>query len=227
LQLTEKTPDKYLRYWDQARKKILEKNQFGMRANDAGPLWMGLRLNTRKTGGAYNLLVYPKGGYILYMLRSMMRDPKTYDANFIAMMKDFVQTYYGQNPSTADFQKMVEKHMTPAMNLDGNGRMDWFFNEWVYGIEAPRYHMDYSLSEEGGKVWLKGTVEQSDVTTNFKMLVPVYLDFTGKPMLVGQIALSGNGTSKEFRIALPQRPKRVLLNAEHDVLASEVVVNGK
>jgi hypothetical protein len=227
LQLTEKTPDKYLRYWDQARKKILEKNQFGMRANDAGPLWMGLRLNTRKTGGAYNLLVYPKGGYILHMLRSMMRDPKNYDANFIAMMKDFVQTYYGQNASTADFQKMVEKHMTPAMNLDGNGRMDWFFNEWVYGIEAPRYRLDYSLTDEGGKVWLKGTIEQSDVTTNFKMLVPLYLDFTGKPMLIGQIALSGNSTSKEFRIALPQRPKRVLLNAEHDVLASEVVVNGK
>ena len=227
LQLTEKTPEKYLRYWDQASKKILEKNQFGIRANDVGPLWMGLRLNTRKTGGAYNLLVYPKGGYILHMLRSMMRDPKTYDANFIAMMKDFVQTYYGQNASTADFQKMVEKHMTPAMNLDGNGRMDWFFNEWVYGIEAPRYRLDYSLSEEGGKVWLKGTVEQRDVTTNFKMLAPLYLDFTGKPILVGQIGLAGNTTSKEFRIALPQRPKRVLLNAEHDVLASEVVVNGK
>jgi len=227
LQMTEKTPDKYLRYWDQARKKILEKNQFGIRANDVGPLWMGLRLNSRKTGGAYNLLVYPKGGYILHMLRSMMRDGKTYDANFIAMMKDFVQTYYGQNASTADFQKIVEKHMTPAMNLDGNGRMDWFFNEWVYGIEAPRYRLDYSLSEEGGKVLLKGTVEQSDVTTNFKMLVPLYIDFTGKPMLVGQVALTGNTTSKEFRIGLPQRPKRVLLCAEHDVLASEVVTNGK
>lgn len=227
LQMTEKTPDKYLRYWDQARKRIMEKNQFGMRANDAGPLWMGLRLNTHKTGGAYNLLVYPKGGYILHMLRSMMRDAKTYDANFIALMKDFVQTYYGQNASTADFQKIVEKHMTPAMNLDGNGHMDWFFNEWVYGIEAPRYRMDYSLTEEAGKVWLRGTIEQSDVTTNFKMLVPLYLDFTGKPMLVGQIALSGNSTSKEFRIALPLRPKRVLLCAEHDVLAEEVVVNGK
>jgi len=227
LQFIEKTPDKYLKYWDNARKTILEKNQFGMNANGAGPLWMGLRLNTHKTPGAYNRLVYPKGGYIVHMLRSMMRDPKTHDANFIAMMKDFVHTHYNQNASTADFQQIVEKHMTPAMNLDGNGRMDWFFNEWVFGTEVPGYRLDYSLAEEGGKVVLKGMVEQTGVPATFKMLVPLYLDFTGKPAMVGQIALAGSVKSKEFRITLPQRPKRVLLCAEHDVLASEVVVNGK
>jgi len=227
LQLTEKRADKYLHYWDQARKQILDKNQFGIRANDVGPLWMGLRLNTRKTAGAYNRLVYPKGGYVLHMLRCMMRDPKTHDAAFIAMMRDFVQTYYGQNAATADFQKIVEKHMTPDMNLDGNGRMDWFFNEWVYNIDSPSYRLDYSLTEEGGKMMLTGTVEQSGVSDKFKMLVPLYLDFTGTPVTVGHVALSGNRKSNEFHIALPERPKRVLLNAEHDVLASEVVVSGK
>ena len=227
LQLTEKKPDKFLHYWEQARKVILEKNQFGMRANDAGPLWMGLRLNTRKTMGAYNRLVYPKGGYVLHMLRSMMREPKTYDANFIAMMRDFVTTYYGQNPSTEDFQRMVEKHMTPAMDLDGNHRMDWFFREWVYGTEVPSYRLDYSLTEEGGKIWLTGTIEQSDVSANFKMPVPLYLDFNGQPMLIGHSPMVGASKTKQFRIALPQRPKRVLLNAEQDVLASEVVVSGK
>jgi hypothetical protein len=226
LQMTEKRPDKYLRYWEQARKAILEKNQFGMRANDAGPLWMGLRLNTRKTMGAYNRLVYPKGGYVVHMLRAMMRDPKTYDANFVAMMRDFVTTRYNQNASTEDFQRMVEKHMTPAMNLDGNNRMDWFFREWVYGTELPRYRLDYSLSEEGGKIVLTGSVEQSDVSPSFKMLVPLYVDFNGQPMLLGRTAMVGSSKTKEFHIALPQRPKRVLLNAEHDVLALEAG-NGK
>jgi hypothetical protein len=28
-----------------------------------------------------------------------------------------------------DFKAMVEKHMTPEMDLEGNHRMDWFFNE--------------------------------------------------------------------------------------------------
>ena len=50
----------------------MAKNNFGNRPNDAGPLWMGIRLNTFKTGGAYNRIVYPKGGYVLHMLRSLM-----------------------------------------------------------------------------------------------------------------------------------------------------------
>jgi hypothetical protein len=105
--------------------------------------------------------------------------------------------------------------------------MDWFFNEWVYGTEVPRYKLDYALAEEGNKVWLTGTVEQSGVSPGFKMLVPLYLDFNGQPVPVGNIALAGSSKSKEFHLGLPQRPKRVVLNAENDVLAAGVVVNGK
>jgi hypothetical protein len=227
LRWSEKNPDKYLKYWERARKAILDKNEFGMRPNDAGPLWMGLRLNTRKTEGAYRRLVYPKGGYVLHMLRAIMYDGKTHDQLFIDMMHDFVKTYCHQNASTEDFKAIVEKHMTPMMNLDGNGRMNWFFNQWVYGTEIPSYRLDYSLSEEDGKVWLRGTVAQSDVSPGFKMIVPLYVDFEGRPVQLGQVRIAGNSSTKEFRLPLPKRPKRVLLNAEHDVLASEVVINGK
>ena len=76
---------------------------------------MGLRLNTAKSPGAYTRMVYPKGSYILHMLRWMMYDPKTGDQRFIAMMKDFVQTNFNKNVSTEGFQATVEKHMTPNM----------------------------------------------------------------------------------------------------------------
>jgi len=113
------------------------------------------------------------------------------------------------------------------MNLDGTGRMDWFFNEWVYGTEVPRYRLDYSLAEEDGKTVLKFTVEQRDVSPGFKMIVPLYAGFDGEPKQLAQIRVVGSTTTKEFRIPLPRRPKRVLLNAEHDVLASEVGNTGK
>src|SRR5207253_5484196 len=61
LQATEQSPDKYLTYWQHARERILNKNAFGRRANDAGPIWLGLRLDTFKTQRAYANLVYPKG----------------------------------------------------------------------------------------------------------------------------------------------------------------------
>ena len=37
------------------------------------------------------------------------------EARFIAMMKDFCQTYDNKPASTEDFKVMVEKHMTPSM----------------------------------------------------------------------------------------------------------------
>ena len=82
--------------------------------------------------------------------------------------------------------------------------------------------MEYSLTPDAGeKVMLKLTVTQSGVSDRFKMLVPVYLDFDGKIMRLGEATLIGNSTTPEFKVMLPQKPKRVLINAFHDVLASE------
>jgi aminopeptidase N len=228
LQATEKKPDKYLNFWKRHQETILEKNEWNRRANDAGPLWMGLRLNTYKNRGAYNRLVYPKGGYILHMLRSMMYDQKTGDERFIAMMHDFVKTHFNQNASTEGFKRVVEKHMTKKMDLDETGKMDWFFNEWVYGTEVPSYKFEYSVKgESDGKFMLTGVLTQSGVSENFKMLVPIYLDLDGKIVRLGQANVTGNTSTPEFKVRLPQKPRRVLINAHHDVLAVESVSTEK
>ena len=133
LQFTHKNPEKYLQSLERSRDAILEKNNHGLRPNDAGPIWMGQRLSTRRTPGAYGKLIYAKGGYVLHMLRSIMNDRKTGDQPFIVMMRDFVKTHFNKNASTESFKKVVEKHMTKRMDLDGNGKMDWFFDQWVYG----------------------------------------------------------------------------------------------
>jgi aminopeptidase N len=99
---------------------ILEKNEFGNRANDAGPVWMGLRLNTFKTASAYRRMIYPKGGYILHMLRYLMQDEKG-DQHFVDTMHDYVKTYANRAASTENFMSLVEKHMTRPLNLENNG----------------------------------------------------------------------------------------------------------
>jgi hypothetical protein len=225
LQQTERNPDKYLKYWERAQETIMAKNSYGNRPNDAGPLWMGLRLNTFKTGGAYNRLVYPKGGYVLHMLRYLMYDRETGDHDFIAMMHDFVSTYLNQNASTESFKSVVEKHMKPSLDLEHNGKIDWFFRQWVYGTEVPSYRMDYSLAPDAdGKFLFTAKVTQSGVSSRFVMGVPIYFDFDGRVMRAGEVALRGNMTSTEVKIRLPKKPKRVLLNANHDVLAAETTV---
>jgi aminopeptidase N len=224
LQLTEHKNDKYLKYWERARDAITKKNEFGRSPNEAGPLWMGLRLNTFKTQGAYNRIVYPKGGYVVHMLRYLMEDPKTGDEDFIDMMHDFVKTYLHKTATTQNFQAVVEKHMKKQLDLEGNGRMNWFFREWVYGTDIPKYRLDYSLTPQpDGKVALGGTITQSDVSNGFRMAIPLYVDIDGHAFLLGRTILVGNQTSKEFKVVLPKKPKRVLLNANYDVLASESI----
>jgi hypothetical protein len=105
LQATEKTTEKYLNYYANLRKQVLDKNRYGKRANDAGPLWMGLRLNAYKTPGAYAGIVYPKGAYVLNMLRSIMWNTKTGDQQFKEMMHDFVKSHLHQNASTEETRR--------------------------------------------------------------------------------------------------------------------------
>lgn len=227
LQYTEPKMDKYLDFWKKHREMILEKNEFGKRANDAGPLRMGLRLNTFKNQGAYRRIVYPKGSYVLHMLRWMMYDRKTGDQRFIEMMHDFVKTYMHGNASTEGFKAIVEKHMTPQMDLEGGKRMDWFFRQFVYGTEVPRYRFEYTLTPDGDGVILKGRLTQSEVSDGFRRLVPVYLDFDGNLVRLGEVTATGNTTVPEFSVKLPKKPKRVLINAFGDVLASESASVGK
>jgi hypothetical protein len=85
--------------------------------------------------------------------------------------------------------------------------------------------MEYSLAPEaGGKFLFTAKVTQSGVFPRFVMGVPIYFDFDGHVQRAGAVALLGNMTSNEFKLRLPKKPKRVLLNANHDVLAAETVV---
>ena len=85
----------YIDFWERQRVRILEKNNFGVAPNDAGPLWLGVRLISPHTASAYQNVTYPKGAYVLHMLRSMMYNlqDQAPDKTFIAMMHDFVETH--------------------------------------------------------------------------------------------------------------------------------------
>ena len=124
-----------------------------------------------------------------------------------------------QHVSTQDFQRVVEKHMTKDMDLDGNGKMNWFFGQWVYGTNIPEYKLDYEfVPADGGKVKLVGKITQSRVDDSFKMRVPIYLDFDGKITRLGSVAVYGSGTTEPFEVMLPKKPKKAFLCYYEDVL---------
>jgi aminopeptidase N len=165
-------------------------------------------------------MIYPKGAFILHMLRMMMFDrTKGGDAQFQAMMKDFVQTHFNQDVSTEDFKKIVEKHITKEMDVNQNGKMDWFFDAWVYGTEIPSYQYTYQIGADGS---LSGKIIQSGVSDKFTMLVPIYVDFGKGWMKLGSATVTGNSTFDIPKIDLPKGLKRSSINAFQDVLTVSV-----
>jgi aminopeptidase N len=215
--------DMYFEFWKQQRKMITEKNEFGFRPIDVGPLTMGRRLSSPKAGwGIYQDLIYPKGAYILHMIRMMMWTPKDGDARFRDTMHDFVESHRLQAATTEDFKAAVEKHMSAQMDLDGNHRMDWFFNQYVYGTDLPAYHFEGQATQNGDATSLHFKLIQSGVSDTFKMLVPLYLELTdGKVIRIGSINITGNKTIDQTVPLgkLPAPVKRVSINYYYDVLS--------
>ena len=225
ISMIEKNPKKFIDFWNDERELLLERDPQGFRAIDVGPLTMGYRANNSRTGNnVTRRLIYPKGAYILHMVRMMLWDRKTGDENFKATMQDFVKTYSGKAATTEDFKAMIEKHMTPDMDLEGNHRLDWFFNEYVYGTALPTYKIDYKFDKDAnGDVVFDFKVTQSGVDDKFRMIVPIYLEMAdGHTINLGHARLIGNGSSdkKVSLKGLKDTPRRALLNYNDDVLAS-------
>jgi hypothetical protein len=215
----------FMEFWHQQHKLLTEKNAFGFRPIDVGPVTMGRRLSSPKAGWSiYQHLVYPKGAYILHMIRMMMWTPQDGDARFRATMHDFLDSHRMQAATTEDFKAAVEKHMSKSMDLDGNQKMDWFFNEYVYGIELPTYHFEGQVTQTGDITSLHVKLTQADVSPAFKMLVPIYLELAdGKTVRLGTIPITGSSTfERTFPISkLPGAVKKVSIDKNYDVLAIE------
>ena len=225
LSFVEKDTKKFLTFWNDERELLLERNAEGFRAIDAGPLTMGYRSSNTRTGwDITRRLIYPKGAYILHMIRMMMYDRHSGDDLFKETMRDLVKTYRGKPATTEDFKAILEKHMTPEMDLDSNHKMDWFFNEYVYGTQLPTYKLDFSFdTAPGGARTLNLKVTQSNVDSNFKTLVPVYVELEdGKIVLLGRVRLIGT-TPYEQKVSLgtPKvKPRSAVINYYDDVLCS-------
>lgn len=212
----------YIEFWERQRTRILEKNNFGVSPNDAGPLWMGIRLISPKTGQAYQGVTYSKGAYVLAMLRSLMyADSGTAgnpDQAFIDMMHDFMESHRDMPASSESFKAVAEKHMTPRMDLQHNGRLDWFFREWVWGTQVPRYSFKYEVQPaEGGKFKVHTEITQSEVDENFAMFVPIFAHFGNGMVRLTQVGIAGNST-KKYDFIVDRQPKKVAINVYKEIL---------
>lgn len=191
------------------RKDILGKGYKWAEGSKVGPIWLGHRLNSSKSDDYWTLL-YEKGAYVLHMLRNIMMDfGSKSDDRFKEMMRDFAETYRGKNACTEDFKEIVEKHMGEDMG--------WFFDQWVYGVDIPTYIFSYDVEQVADEYVVTCEITQEKVPEDFKMWVPVLLDFGGDMYAVLRLWVDKpHNKYKLPRAPLP--PREVILNPFHAVL---------
>jgi peptidase M1-like protein len=211
----------YFHRFQKARETLRRTDMNGHHIEALGPIWMGRRISSSETdGGAYQDLIYSKGGYVLHMLRMMLYDFRNQDHDhlFKDMMQDYCKTFDNKAASTEDFKAIVEKHMSRNMDLDGNHRMDWFFNQYVYGTGIPQYEFQYSTeATSDGKTKVKITVNRSGVPNTWKDMVPLYAHQGQGMIRLGFINATQPVTKVD--IVLPSRPDKLSTNDFEDLLA--------
>lgn len=220
---TSQKMDGYHKYWNDQHRQLFEKNANGKRPIDVGPVTMGYRVNSSKTGDdVYQALIYAKGAYILHMIEMMYWTPQYHEEPFKKSMQAFVQEYSGKAASTEDFEHSLEKTLPKWADATGDGKLDWFFNEYVYGTEVPHYDLTSDLTPGAdGVTSIHFKIAQSGVSDNFLMLVPLYLQLTnGDTIRLGSMRMHGNSNLEQtVKIKLPAPAKKLVLNYNQDVLS--------
>jgi hypothetical protein len=180
------------------------------------PIWLGVRCASTASPASYSNLVYSKGAYVLHMLRNSLHDYRTgSDARFAALMRDYVSSHQHSEASTGDFQRVVERHTGQDMQ--------WFFDQWVYGVQIPRYEYGWEREKtDDGKWIVRGQIDQFEVDSTFRVLMPVTLVFEeGRRTFVQDV----RGAGGIFQTPpLDERPKDVIFNDYMTVLCREKLV---
>ena len=123
----ESVQDEKTRGWDDAEQNWYNQQQAAMQAdqNEVRSLVWGNYQGTDPIALFFSGHVYPKGAQLAHQLRRLLGD-----ATFWAGMKRFLTDNAYRPVTTADYAVAMEK----TCNCD----LDWFFDQWAYGIGYPR-----------------------------------------------------------------------------------------
>ena len=220
---TSTKPEDYRDFWIEQKQNLLQKNSQGVRPFDTGPLTMGDRVTNSKSGeDLYRVLMASKGAYVVHMLEMLFWSPAFGDKQFQQEMQKFVRDYAGKLARTEDWKAEMERSMPHWMDLQGNGKLDWFFDEWVYGTELPHYTISSDFTVASGMTSVHLKLTQSNVSNNFVMLVPVYMQVKdGEVKRMFNVVIHGNSTVDQTIPLgkLPSPAKAMLINYNGDILS--------
>lgn len=150
----------------------------------------------RADDSIFNAVPYQKGGAVIHTLREQIGDVAFWKAINI-----YLNRHKFGNVETPDLQK--------AMEETSNQDLDWFFNQWVYGIEFPKLEITKNFNPRNGI--LKLTVKQTQKINNLTpeaFILPLEVEIkTAKGIKNEKISI--NKRLQVFSIKVGSQPLQV------------------
>jgi aminopeptidase N len=152
----------------------------------------------------FSYLAYPKGGWVLHMLRSELGEDL-----YRRCIKTYLERHQYGNVVTEDLRKVIEE-------LSGRS-YDQFFDQWLYHAHQPELEANYSWDEKSklAKVSLRQAqkIDQNVLLFNF----PLTIRFKGKFGTVDRPVLVKDKESV-FYFPLESAPQIVRLDPNYTLL---------
>ena len=154
----------------------------------------------------FNYLAYPKGAWVLHMLRSQLGPDL-----FRKCVKTYLEKFEYGNAETEDLNRIIEE-------MSGRN-FDRFFDQWVYHAGYPDIQANYSWDERTklAKLSLSQNQKLSEDVLLFHFPLTVRFKTKGGGVIDRQITV--DQASEDFYFPLPEAPEIVRLDPELTVLA--------
>lgn len=158
---------------------------------------------------------YSKGAVVLHMLRGIMGDDLFYET---------MQQYLADPDLafgvavTEDFQRVAES----VYGID----LDYFFQQWIYGENYPRYHITWSSYPDGNGNSQVAVVIDQEINSNPSFFtMPVDLKFSSD---AGDtiVTVFNNQQSQSFSFIISGLVSGVTFDPENKILKTVSVVTG-
>lgn len=157
---------------------------------------------------------YPKGGWVLHMLRGLIGDEA-----FFRGIRDYYATHLHTAVLTEDFQAVMEQ----ASNRD----LDTFFEQWLYEPGFPTFDLEWRFIPDppGTEGYTELVIRQvqPDAWPAFRVRMDVELMVDGAPVRE-EIEVSGRESTIRLR-TMTNRPAAVVLDPDGWVLKGDPEVD--
>lgn len=243
LLLQQQNPAQFREVLEKYRRDLLTTNKEGERLRDAGPVTLGLRLESSHFPQGYDAISYERGTWLMHMLRSMLRDAEAArsgqirsnaaansssisisDEPFFRALRNIRQRYAGKSITTPELVQAFEENLPRPLWYEKRPKLDWFLRSWIEGTAIPELEArDIHIVDHGGVTTVAGTIVQKDAPDDLVTAIPVYgLTPANVLVFLGQVLADGRETA--FRLASPsssvQRVHKVVLDPYQTILTA-------